>query len=538
MADDDAPTSPGAPIPPFDEDGPTLQVHLPDSDDADPTVPLVPAFVTDDVATLRRPHAVLVDDVATTRLEPVPIPSELHPDHPPSSEQTRPFVLTARAPPSDPVASVPFPLVSRDTDVVATARMPATADLRLAAPVLPMPHPQQHPPVARSDSRALLAFTASVLATLALALVVVVAVMALRRASSSAPPTAAPAPQPGAEGMPGLSEAPGPAQVAAGCVLARPARMIADSILPSVPPSFAPALSPGQLAVGVAESRNAALGLVVDLEVLSSERRFSQSFTRPVLRTTPFERDGSTTFLVDHYDPRLLAARTVPATTPFLVGVNYFGFARAAPTGEPETLWPGGKGNPISEPVFAHVPGVGYAVAFVRGRFAGSAHVGWLSERGQARTDLGTLDQSAYELGAPSVAAGERAIAVTLPMRSDRGSPWRVQVASAAHGQLPRKLEPTSTGMGPDRSEPAIVALADDRWLLSWIEAAADGRRVRAQILDANLRGVGAPFDIANQPGIVSARGALYREAGRVLSFYVLRGERGFELWCAALACS
>jgi hypothetical protein len=550
MADDERAASPGAPLPSFDpEEGPTLEVHLSDLDDADPTVPLRPARDAEDPATLRRPDPPF-DGVVTTRLASAPVPIRFDPPSSPPSEQTRPFALVAPSLPSEPLASVPFPLVTLDPDAVQTARFPVIQDVRLAAPVLPMPYsPAPHAPPppalpappaagARVDSRALLAFTASVLATLALALVIVVAVVIVRRSGSrpqAAPPPArarseAPAPAFGA--------APSPAPLAPGCIPARPARKIAGSIQPAVPPTVAPAINPSEVAVGLAESRNTALGLVVDLEDLAAERRLVQSFTRPVFRTTPFERDGSVTFLIDHDDPRLLAARTVPAKAPFVVGVNYFGFVRAGSTGDPETLWPGGKGAEISAPMFASVADVGHAVAFVRGRPGGSAHVGWLTERGQAKTDLATLELTDKELGPPAIAAGERAIAVALATRADRLLPWRVHVATAGHGSLPRKLVPMSTGMGPDRSEPTLVALGGGGWLLSWIESAADGRRIRAQLLDADLQRLAAPFDIANEPGIELSRGALFRVGSRVLSFYVVRAENRYELWCAALACS
>jgi hypothetical protein len=295
------------------------------------------------------------------------------------------------------------------------------------------------------------------------------------------------------------------------------------------------ALSPGQVAVGYAESRDAAVGVVVDLSDLSVERRFSKSFSRPVARVTPHERDGSLEFLIDHDSDKLAMARTVADRSPFVVGVNYFGLARATP-GEPETVWPGGKGTAISEPMFASVAGAGHVVAFARGRFGGSVHAGWLTERGVAKTDLGVLDLAAYEVGTPTLAVGPREIALAVAVRDTPASASRIVAASAAHGSVPRSVVPLSAGPGPDRSHPVIASLPDGGWLVAWIEG-SENRRVRAQVLGSDLRGAAPPFDVASGIGIEQALGALHRVERRFLSLYVVRAARGPELWGAMLEC-
>jgi hypothetical protein len=298
----------------------------------------------------------------------------------------------------------------------------------------------------------------------------------------------------------------------------------------------APSLSAGEIAIGLAESRNAALGVVVDLSDLSVERRYAESFTRPVLRATPVEQVGSIRYLIDHDNPQLQAARTVPASPPFVVGVNYFGFVRARSGVEPETLWPGGRGNAITEPMFASLPGVGHAVTFARGRLSGSVHVGWLTAAGTPKTELEVLQQSAHEIAAPAIAAGDAGILVAVALRDERESPWRIVIAGAAPGKLPGIPVPMSSGPGPDRTQPSVTALASG-WLVSWVEGSEGNRRVRAQVLNTKLERIHPAFDVSNDSSVEDARGALFRVDTRVLSVYVLKRGSGYELWGSLIEC-
>jgi hypothetical protein len=309
-------------------------------------------------------------------------------------------------------------------------------------------------------------------------------------------------------------------------------RALGTAFFAAVPPIATAALSPGEIAIGYAETRETAAGIVVDLSDLSVERRLSQTKPRPVARVTPYERDGSLAFVIDHDGEKLATARSVADAPPFVIGVNYFGVARAT-AGEPETIWPGGKGAPISEPMIASVRAVGHAVAFSRGRFGGSVHVGWLAPGGRAKTDLGVLDLAAYEVGSPSIAAGPSEIAVAVAVRDTPTAHSRVVLAAAAHGSTPRAVVDLP---GADRSHPVITALPEGGWLVAWIEG-GESRRVRAQVLGADLRALEPAFDVATGPGIEQALGALQRVDRRVLSVYVVRGAAGPELWGAMLEC-
>lgn len=504
MADDlDGPTHPGVPFEPADsEDGPTLRVHVPLDPPGLDTATL-PRFRSaepgdaDETLTLPRP-APHLDEVATTPLAPVRLPADA----------TRPFPLIAA-----PTATAPFPLVAR-----------ADARAVLAPPVLP-PQPAPGRAPARS-ARALWVFVAGVLGTLAVALVIVVSVLVARRALGSsqqaAPETASTVTSPPTAG-----------RTAGACALEQPARQIAAAVVATVPPMTGQALGPGEVAVGYASEQQSAMGVVVDTADLSIERRFSRRYARPVFRATPFERDGSLEFLVDHDDPRLQSPRSVPARPPFVLGVSYFGVVRAT-GGEPETLWPGGKGAGIGEPAFASARGVGHAVAFTRER---TLHVGWLGERGRPRTDLAALGLASGELGPPSIAASERAIVVVVAARTSATARWQLAIASAATAELPRRLEWLDAGAGPDRSAPAVTALSNGGWLISWVEGSIE-RRLRAQAFDAELRRVGAPTEVSAAAGIAPLPGALQRVGERVLSLHLTHGERGYSLWGAVLGCS
>lgn len=540
MAEDDGPTQPGVPFDPVEsDDGPTLQVHIPPrslprlprppstpgldtatlprfpSSDFDQTAtrrrdrsaPSQPVDDADETLTLRRGPPSM-DEVATTKLAPVPSSPRLDIAMPPASERTRPFALLPSA-----GSTAPFPLVRRDQ----TESLPK--EPLLAAPVLP---PAMHapPPAPRGDSRAVLVFAASLLATLAVALVIVVVVLAGQSGKRHAE-----IPNPAGAARSEVGSSPG-------CAVKLGPRALGTAFFAAAAPIATPALSPGEVAIGYAETRESAAGVVVDLSDLSVERRLAQVKPRPIARVTPYERDGSLAFVIDHDGDKLATARTVADATPFVIGVNYFGVARATP-GEPETIWPGGKGAPISEPMIASVSGVGHAVAFSRGRFGGSVHVGWLGPGGRAKTDLGVLELAAYEVGSPAIAAGPGAIAVAVAIRDTPTGLSRIVLATAAHGSVPRSVVELP---GADRSHPVITALADGGWLVAWIEGGA-ARRVRAQRLGADLSASAPAFDVATSPGIEQALGALQRVDRRVLSAYVVRGNAGPELWGAMLEC-
>src|SRR6185503_15999361 len=110
-------------------------------------------------------------------------------------------------------------------------------------------------------------------------------------------PTGTPAPTGDKNPLPAAKPVPGPPMPAlAGCALAvRPGR-IAMSAVPTVLPMVAPAPGILRAAVGFASGKNHAEGLVVKLENLEVEPRYSEEFIRPVQRVTPLTDRAPVTF--------------------------------------------------------------------------------------------------------------------------------------------------------------------------------------------------------------------------------------------------
>lgn len=342
--------------------------------------------------------------------------------------------------------------------------------------------------------------------------------------ATAPPPTAAPSP---------LAPAP-----LGGCRLVTVPRRIVGPAMPNVLPIGAAAPGQSRVAIGYASGKNHAEGVIVNLDDLSVEPRYSEEHTGQVFRVTPLADRSPVTFAVDRDDPRIQNLRTIPSSPPLRVGTSYFGFVRMNEATSPTVIWPGARFEGISEPVFAITERDGHGVTFRTGRGSGDVLAGWLTPSGTADGDLGRIDAGAREVGAPSMAAGDKNVVVVFAARAP-GEPWHIRIAVAPRGKVPmasRELVPAQSG-APDAIAPVIASLSSGGFLLQWLEGPAGARRVMARTLDEKLTPQGVPIELAQGAGVQDAPGALVSRSGKVLAIHVAAADKSVELRGAVLVC-
>lgn len=361
-------------------------------------------------------------------------------------------------------------------------------------------------------------------------------VVAARPLTTSPRVTAPPATTPVA---PATTQAPAPPPPPLGaCRLVTVPRRIAGPAMPNVVPMAASAPGPSRVALGYASGRNHADGIIVNLDDLSVEPRYSEELTGPVFRVTPLTDRAPVTFAVDRDDPRIQNLRTLPSSPPLRVGTSYFGFVRLNEATSPTVIWPGARFEGISEPAFAVTERDGHGIAFRSGRGSGDVLAGWLTPSGTADGDLVRVDAGAREVGAPSMAAGDKSVVVAFAARGP-GEPWHIRVAVAPRGKVPnlsRELAPLQSG-GAEAIAPVIVALPSGGFLLQWLEGPAGARRVMVRTLDEKLRPQGVPLELAQGAAVQDAPGALVLRSGKVLAVHLAAADKSVELRGAVLVC-
>jgi hypothetical protein len=231
------------------------------------------------------------------------------------------------------------------------------------------------------------------------------------------------------------------------------------------------------------------------------------------------------------------ALRTVPdpegpATIGVRDGVVVFGPRDGEGTARLWKLeWPA----TIEAPRVAHLGTAGERVAVFRR--AGGIWIG--SFRGAELTSELTRLSAPASVGAPSLDAhGDEAI-VAWAQRAGT-APWGVRwvrwTASAGAGRV-HELALPAGGPGERAMAPSLVALDDGRFLLSWTETGRGRNQVRAQVLDAGDRPLGAAFDVS-PPDVVAGQEQIALAGGGKGAVAYLVARRGaFELDATALDC-
>lgn len=300
--------------------------------------------------------------------------------------------------------------------------------------------------------------------------------------------------------LPSLGAPRAPQPVAVRCSMRQRESDLGERFAPETSLHLAPG-APGQLRVGFARSDKSGVGLMLSLGSLSVVNR--TAFADPVhLGGVVPLAEGGEAFAVDRF------TRTVDASDAFSLGMTPAGFCRIAADGTQTTIWPGQAREVISRPAVQSVGTQGFAVAFRRGDAErGVVHFGWLDSRGAKRGELGTFGGVTAQLEAPSLATDSKRALVAYAVRQSNTGLYGIELGLAAPGEPP--TGPTHFGGGNasrDQRRPAVAALPGGHWLLAWSEGDKQtGRRVRVQVVDANLQPAGPPLDVAEPSHFVGS---------------------------------
>ena len=331
-----------------------------------------------------------------------------------------------------------------------------------------------------------------------------------------------------------------PAPAAAGCVVARPARRIADSAYLAVPALVATAPEGALAAVGFAATKEHARGVTIDPATLATNTVFEQTVTgSTTLSVVPLVRSGALEFVVDRADANLSSARTVDAAKRFTLGVTGDAISRIVGS-TTDVVWPrSAQGSQMTTPRIAAIPGSGYAVVFREGGQEGSILVGAVHEDGSKSTELTPIKASVALVGTPAVSASAGGALVAFAGKAAATDPWHIELAVARSPDLPLESRPFTLpagGPGGEAISPAVEALEDGRFLLQWTEGSMGNHAVRAQLLTADLVCMGDPVTLSSADQN-AGQGALWLKGSRALALFLVQKEASHELWGASLTC-
>ncbi len=325
-----------------------------------------------------------------------------------------------------------------------------------------------------------------------------------------------------------------------GCVIDKPARRLAESAFLSVPTLIATAPDGAHAAVGLAASKERALGLIVDPRTLSTTPAFEQTVTdSTTLGVIPLVRSGTLEFSVDRADPKLAFARTVDAPTRFSIGVTSEGLSRAVGA-TLDLIWPAqSKTTTITTPRVATVPGTGHAVVFRSGGQDGKVLFGWLRDDGTKLSDLKAIATDAALSGTPTVGANDTAVLVSFAAKAAPEEGWHIELATGLHRSLVERSKPLelpAQGPGGEAISPSVEGLTDGRFLLQWTEGSAGNRAVRAQMIAASLVPLGDPITLSTSDQN-AGQGTLWAHGNQALALFLVKKDASHELWGASLKC-
>lgn len=466
---------------------------------------------------------------------PTPPPPPVH--RPPMPTFVEPQALSSTATLRPPGAVPPPPRgVPERLSDPGEPEMPTAP--RAAATPLPIPGAPQAPiileappPPARpaaKPGRVALPLIAGGLAAVFLLVIVVSAVMLYRQRQKGGATAGGSATASASNELP-TSSAP--------CTSGVSAKKLAAPIYFAIPPYLAEA--PGEkTAVGFAAGPREGVGLVVDPTTLAANERFRESSGANLTGVVPLVTGGKLSFQLDSSDDALAFARTINADPSFSVGVKGADFSIAR-GGNVTPIWPGGGAKRITEPRVASIPDVGHVVTFREGGQSGAIRVGWMDEQGKALTELGTVKVDGSHVGTPMVTANDRDVLVVFAAKATEDSYWRVQLASAPHGENPvqsASFRIPPGGPGAEAISPAAAGLSGGRWLIQWTEGSAGTRQVRAQTLAHDLIPIGDPMTLSPE-GANAGQGVVWLQGNTALALFLTKSGKSHELWGAALKC-
>jgi hypothetical protein len=431
----------------------------------------------------------------------------------------------------DPIEGTPAPKQAVEDAQAGPAGHAATRD---AAPGAQLPRTPSRAAPSRPSLVILRRFSVAFIALAALAALLAVVIVVLLVVRTRAPSSAT-------VGIPETGElaSPGPSSASTGpCAMAQRAQKLAPLIFLGVPPYVAAVPGSSRAAIGFAATRTLAEGITLDLKNLNAAIVFRQAGAVPLIGVVPMASQRALRFAADREGGSFGNPRTVDASPPFILGLTREGISISS-RGEPRVVWPGEGDEPITEIRAATVPGVGHILTFRRGGQAGRVVAGWLGPTGEKTSALETVESPGRFVGTPVVAANEREGLVAFANRASPDDYWALALATAPHGQVPRRARRFSTppgGHGAGAISPAVAGLHNGRWLLQWTEGGSGQHHVRAQTLDADLVAVGDP--IAISPNEANAgQGVVWVNGETALSLFLVTQGNNTELWGATLRC-
>jgi hypothetical protein len=348
-------------------------------------------------------------------------------------------------------------------------------------------------------------------------------------------PSAAPAPAESAHPAAVQKQAPAPAST--GCRLSHPAARLAPDFYRRVVPAFALAPDGKRVAVGFAESKSKAVGVLVDPETLASEIAFNEVTKAPVSAVVPrFDADKAA-FTVDSDRAALRGTRSIPGgkLSIALAGADLV----EASDPEPRLLIKDAAPGKSTDPRVASSSG-SHLVSFRRGGLQGDVAYAFLSPDGKPVGDVHALrsEESAMS-GTPDAALDGRRLLLAFAGRASNDRPWQVFLATGNKGGPTPAITRFKTppgGLGGGSIAPSVAALPDGRWALSWTEGKAPQYEVRLQALEADLTPRGEPL-LASPKGANAGQASLFAMGSALFSVFVQSTAGHDELWAATFRC-
>jgi hypothetical protein len=322
---------------------------------------------------------------------------------------------------------------------------------------------------------------------------------------------------------------------AKGCALAVPAAKLAGTVERSISPNLL-TLADGRVAVGFAAKPTQASGVIVDLKTLDTQAVFDEPGESAVRNVAP-SAGSSLSFSVTRENDTLLSPRSIDGAPHTLLGFTKDALAKSVGGGAPEGLWSTAT-DKVTEARAARAD-QGYLVAFRRGGLAGNILAGWLGPDLTKKSELEVVPAGVRYVGTPVVAAHPRSALLAFAGRDDENADWRIRLARAEGGQIPRAVSDFALppgGPGGGAIAPSLAALDKDRWVLQWTEGGSGQYQVRVQELTGDLAPVGSPA-LASPKGASAGQGAVWIAGDRALSLFVLTVGGYDELWGASLEC-
>lgn len=141
--------------------------------------------------------------------------------------------------------------------------------------------------------------------------------------------------------------------------------------------------------------------------------------------------------------------------------------------------------------------------------------------------------------GTPDGALVDERFLIAFAGRATNDTPWQVFLAAGKkRGAVPsvQKFVTPGGGLGGGSIAPAVAALADGRWVLSWTEGKAPQYEVRLQALEADLKPRGEPL-LASPKGANAGQASLFAVGDSIFSVFVQSTAGHDELWAATFRC-